>query len=341
MIMTNNTIIDNYTTNAGSPTNQNGVYFEGFMYQAHLANNIIISEKSETGFSLLANQTTSTEYGMNNIIDTKSTQINGADFNADAATKNNAVTATTAAEVGVSKTLSGYPIAGTFSVPYLTFTSGTADNTGVNSYLINTIANPFPAYTPVEYVLQSDIIGTSRIGMRDLGAYELITVFGPPTSVVATPGNTQASVAFTIPESDGGAGILDYAVTSSPGNITATGASSPIIVTGLTNGIEYTFTVTARNSAGDSDPSVASAPVIPDFSTSTQTLTNYSGIIFNNNQGIRISGLNKNDKLNVYNSNGLLIYNDAVNQAEIQIPILRSGIYIISINGKAQKHIYQ
>ncbi|EER59533.1 hypothetical protein AcdelDRAFT_2882, partial [Acidovorax delafieldii 2AN] len=59
---------------------------------------------------------------------------------------------------------------------------------------------------------------------------------GAPTGVTATPGNAQASVAFTAPSSDGGSTILDYTVTSSPGGFTATGAASPLIVTGLTNG---------------------------------------------------------------------------------------------------------
>ena len=73
------------------------------------------------------------------------------------------------------------------------------------------------------------------------------TVPDAPTIGAVTPGNTSAQVAFTPPGNDGGSPITGYTVTSSPGGITATGASSPILVTGLSNGTEYTFTVHATN----------------------------------------------------------------------------------------------
>ena len=79
-----------------------------------------------------------------------------------------------------------------------------------------------------------------------------------PTINTATFGNTNASVAFTAPSDTGGTSVLDYTVTSTPGNFTTTGASSPLTVTGLTNGTNYTFTVRARNSQGNSPESAAS-----------------------------------------------------------------------------------
>jgi len=73
---------------------------------------------------------------------------------------------------------------------------------------------------------------------------------GKPTGVKATAGNAQAAVTFTAPSSNGGSPITSYTVTSSPGGIKKTGASSPITVTGLTNGKTYTFTVKATNAVG-------------------------------------------------------------------------------------------
>ena len=89
------------------------------------------------------------------------------------------------------------------------------------------------------------------------------TIPGAPTSVVATAGNASASVAFTAPASNGGSVITGYTVTSSPGSFTATGATSPVNVTGLTNGTAYTFTVVATNAVGNSVASTASTAVTP------------------------------------------------------------------------------
>jgi plastocyanin len=71
---------------------------------------------------------------------------------------------------------------------------------------------------------------------------------GPPTNVMATAGDGEATVTFKPPKSDGGSPIIRYTVTSHPHNVTAYGKQSPITVKGLTNGMSYTFTVTASNS---------------------------------------------------------------------------------------------
>ncbi len=89
------------------------------------------------------------------------------------------------------------------------------------------------------------------------------TVPGAPIIGTATKGNTQATVAFTAPVSNGGSSIIGYTVTSNPGNFTGTGSASPITVTGLTNGTAYTFTVIATNANGNSLPSAASNSVTP------------------------------------------------------------------------------
>ncbi|WP_259524209.1 Ig-like domain-containing protein [Shewanella baltica] len=86
---------------------------------------------------------------------------------------------------------------------------------------------------------------------------------GAPTTVVATAGDTAASVVFIAPVSAGGVNITGYTVTSTPGGFTGIGAGSPIMVTGLTNGTSYTFTVTATNIVGTGIASSASNSVTP------------------------------------------------------------------------------
>ena len=70
-----------------------------------------------------------------------------------------------------------------------------------------------------------------------------------PTSVSASAGNAQASVSFTLPAYDG-KGVATYTATSSPSGITGSGSGSPIVVTGLSNGTAYTFTVTTVSGYG-------------------------------------------------------------------------------------------
>ena len=83
-----------------------------------------------------------------------------------------------------------------------------------------------------------------------------------PTIGSATEGNTSASVTFTAP-SFSKLPITSYTVTASPGGATGTGSSSPITVSGLTNGTAYTFTVVATHANGNSPASSASNSVTP------------------------------------------------------------------------------
>jgi len=88
------------------------------------------------------------------------------------------------------------------------------------------------------------------------------TVPGAPTIGTATAGYSTASVSFTPPADNGGSVITGYTVTSSPDGRTATGITSPITVTGLTNNTSYTFTVTATNAVGTGSASGPSNSVL-------------------------------------------------------------------------------
>lgn len=93
---------------------------------------------------------------------------------------------------------------------------------------------------------------------------------GAPTIGAVTAGDTVAVVAFIAPSVNGGSVPSSYTASCSVSGVTksATGTSSPITVTGLTNGTAYTCAVKASNAAGSGTASSVAA-VTPAASTAT------------------------------------------------------------------------
>jgi len=150
-----------------------------------------------------------------------------------------------------------------FAVTQIINKNGSVSNSGT---AYNLAANEDWAAGMDPLVVVADLTGNGIMASN-------ITAPGAPTIGIVTPENTQASVSFTAPASNGGSAITGYTVVSSPGGRIGSGSSSPITVTGLTNGTAYTFTVTATNSVGTSAPSTASNSVTPNASQSI-TFTN-------------------------------------------------------------------
>ena len=84
-----------------------------------------------------------------------------------------------------------------------------------------------------------------------------------PTIGAATKGDSLAVVSFTPPTNVGGSAISAYYAVSNPSQVTVSGTTSPITVTGLTNGTAYTFNVWALNTYGPGVWSAASGSVTP------------------------------------------------------------------------------
>ncbi len=144
-----------------------------------------------------------------------------------------------------------------------TFGVGETDTCTVTGLTIGT------SYTYT--VTATNLSGTSSASAPS-NAVVSTTVPSAPTSPSATTGNQSATVSFTgdtTTATEGGTAITGYTVTATDvtnpanGGQTATGSTSPITVTGLTDGDSYTFTVTATNANGPGAASVATAAVNP------------------------------------------------------------------------------
>ncbi|MCU6709849.1 S-layer homology domain-containing protein [Paenibacillus sp. J5C_2022] len=131
-----------------------------------------------------------------------------------------------------------------------------------STYTMNSLQNGTTYYFKVEAGNEGGVSAASN----EASATPL-TVPSAPREVRAISEDGQAIVLFTAPEDNGGSEITGYKVISSPGNIEAFGADSPIKIQGLTNGTIYTFVVIAVNAAGESAPSAPSNGVTPSRET--------------------------------------------------------------------------
>ena len=124
------------------------------------------------------------------------------------------------------------------------------------------------------------IAGTTRLpaaaALRQVEGAASTPQPGPPSGAMAVAGNQSATVTFLSPEYQGDSEVFNYRATVSPGGATFFAPGSPIPISGLTNGTQYTFTIAAENSSGFGPESAPSNVITPNFVPYQATpVTNY------------------------------------------------------------------
>jgi hypothetical protein len=154
-----------------------------------------------------------------------------------------------------SRTIEGLPLFKWIKNEWLELTS---ENSGLsvsgNSASFQIVDNgPFDA-NPVAGMISDPVA---------LAVNELPAVPGEPLNPTASAGDTTASVSWNAPST--GDPAVSYTVSATPGaqQCSVLAAQTRCTVTGLTNGIAYTFTVVAKNAGGSGNPSSPSNAVTP------------------------------------------------------------------------------
>jgi hypothetical protein len=141
-------------------------------------------------------------------------------------------------------------------------------------YLVSLSSTSVPSvsdsslYGSLFYVPSSTGTGTGT-GSGGGGSSSSVTPAVPaPTGVSAVGGNSSATVTWNDPTGSNSA-VTGYIITSSPGGVTCTVTSATAtscVVSGLTNGTAYTFTITSTGTGGSSTadgPTNAVTPAVP------------------------------------------------------------------------------
>ncbi len=136
---------------------------------------------------------------------------------------------------------------------------------GISTATSTTLTNMTPDVAVTLRVKAVNSYGTSSASASvTVTPRSIATVPSAPLAVSTTVGDTRIAVRWTTPVNSGGSPIIGYTVTSHPGGLTCVTNTNACVVLDLTNGVAYTFTVTATNAIGTgtaSDPSGSVTPV--------------------------------------------------------------------------------
>jgi hypothetical protein len=119
--------------------------------------------------------------------------------------------------------------------------------------IYNDFSDDFAIGSTITLQLTAEDASVITSATATLVAPAVATSPGPPTNISCVVGNGSITVSFSAPINDGGAAITGYVFNAGDSNknkFSASGTSSPITITGLTNGVQYIVEGLAVNSVG-------------------------------------------------------------------------------------------
>jgi hypothetical protein len=218
--------------------------------------------------------------------------------NSLATTASNSITTTSvpqAPTIGTASNPANSPYASTGPAS-LTFSANATGGKSISNYKWSTDGSTYTALSPAQtsapltipglnsgqsYTLRLRAVNANgdSIATTASNSVTISTVPQAPT-IGAVSSNTvnvgRVNVAFSA-NASGNSPITSFTATSNTGGISSSASSGPIVVTGLTPGATYTFSVRAINANGTSLPSSASGSVVASYAICSSGGATYNG----------------------------------------------------------------
>jgi len=242
-----------------------------------------------------------------------------------------APTITSVTDVGTNRAFNNGAVSVAFNAP--AFNGGSA----ITSYTVTSnaghtgsgssspiVVGGLSSNTSYTFTITATNANGTSLSSSESSSVTATTVPQAPTiGTVTAPavGVFSASVPFTA-NATGGKAITSYIVASSPSNLTGTGASSPITVSGLAQGIAYTYSVAAINANGTSSYSSASNSTTTSIMNLVDTFNRGNGALGTASDGLGIWSVQRGN----FSVDSSMAYSSDTNNSIATAPLSSSTI---------------
>ena len=228
--------------------------------------------------------------------------------------------------------------------------------TGAVSYMVNataggtTVSKVVPGQSSSSYVFEGLTGGTSysftvlakdkdnvESSASTAATFVAQSIPASPTVVSAVAGVGSVTLTWTAPANTGGLTLGDYKITATGVSTTAVNSATSKVISGLTAGSEYTFTIKSNNSLGDSTGanfSTATVPNVPGAPTSVTAVVSGTKITATwvapaSNGGSAITGY----KAYLINSSGADVTSVDATGTTAEFTSVAAGTYTVKVLG--------